>query len=189
MVTTESDTEVNVSFAQYKDSSALYNIAIDEQMLLVFREGALFEMAKRGDDRVLMVCDQLLGTGDIEDWFVAVNTLKRHNSEEAYLQLLYISMDTDDVRRRMVLKAMACNLTEDHIPSFMDRARHFVRSGVIDVTGWTLPAINSFEQVCKRYNVTVDRQWVKDTGFRKTSQPRKTRQGETVIVSQTPEIR
>lgn len=159
MVTTETDTEVNVSFSQYKESTALYNIAIDEQMLLLFREGALFELAQRGDERVLLVCDQLLNTGDIEDWFVAVNALRRHNSEDAYLQLLDISMNTDDVRRRMVFKAMACNLVEEHISSFMERARHFVRAGVIDVTGWTLHAITAFEQVCEQYDVPVDRQW------------------------------
>ncbi len=161
MFTREVEDATNESFAPHLDSDSLLKIARDESKLLLFREAALFELSDRGIDSALAVCDQLLTTGNIEDWFCAVHTLKRSRTEGAFLRLFQLSMDTDDVRRMILIQALACNLTQNQVGSFMERARHLARPGAIDVTGLPQIAVDAFELVCKRYNVPVDRHRIK----------------------------
>jgi len=184
LVTREVKDTTSESFAPHLASDSLLKVAGDESKLLLFREAALHELSDRGNDSALAVCDQLLATGNIEDWFCAVHTLKRFRSEGAYLILLQLSMDTDDVRRMILIQALACNLTQSHVVSFMDRARHLARPGVIDVTGWTHVAVDLFERVCKRYNVPVDRHRIRisDLGRVRTKRMRNITKEQTTRI-------
>lgn len=119
------------------------------------RGPSLLELARRKDLIVLQVCESLLTSVCIEQWFLAVDALGLMATNEAVERLLGVYREVDEARRRIILTTIAKVLSEEMAPRFKKVIRDLIFSEVIDVTHWTSPALAVLRAECYRLGVRV----------------------------------
>ncbi|UCE10573.1 MAG: hypothetical protein JSW61_01205 [Candidatus Thorarchaeota archaeon] len=134
----------------------LWELVNDSSIHLLLREPALRELADRRALGIMIHCDEMLESNEVDEWFAAVRTLGQLRTEDSVERLIRLYAQTNLRNRRVVTCALARNLTADHIHPFSIMVRELAEPGVLDVTGWTLVAIGTLKHVCKRFDILVD---------------------------------
>ncbi|MHA1927566.1 MAG: hypothetical protein ACTSV2_03190 [Candidatus Thorarchaeota archaeon] len=137
------------------DRTKLWELVKDERVHLILREPGLLELARRRDPELLDFCENMLVSGDIDDWFTAIKTIASIGIRKAIdrLVMLYASSLSDD--RRFITNLVAKGLTVDHVHPFSIMIRELAVPGELDITGWTSTAVATLQEVCKRQGIEI----------------------------------
>ncbi len=137
------------------DRTKLWELVKDETVHLILREPGLLELARRRDPELLDFCENMLVSGDIDDWFTAIKTIASIGIRKAIdrLVMLYASSQSDG--RRFITNLIAKVLTVDHVHPFSIMVRELAVPGELDITGWTSTSIATLQAVCKRQGVEI----------------------------------
>lgn len=137
------------------DRTKLWELVKDETVHLILREPVLLELARRRDPELLDFCENMLVSGDIDDWFTAIKTISSIGIRKAIdrLVMLYASSPSGD--RRFITSLIAKVLTVDYVHPFSIMVRELAFPGELDITGWTSTAIATLHDVCKRQGIEI----------------------------------
>ncbi|TFF87064.1 HEAT repeat domain-containing protein [Candidatus Thorarchaeota archaeon] len=149
------DASTYVQSSNRLETHRLWTIARNLHAHPILREPAIVELARRQDTGILELCQSMLTSSDIEEWFVAVRALVTMATPEALERLIALYARCHDWKRQYVFKSIARILTAEYIRPFRLMARDFLRLQTLDVTGWTRTAILTVKAVCNRYGVEV----------------------------------
>lgn len=101
------------------------------------------------------LCDALLDSQNVEDWFVAVHALAAMGTPDAIERLILLHANSKDWKRRYVFMSIGRILTLEFVRPFRQMAKDFLMVEMLDVTGWTRTAILTMKSVCNRYGIRV----------------------------------
>lgn len=130
-------------------------MARNEQAHSLLREPAIIELSRRRETGAIELCDALLDSQNVEDWFVAVHALVAMNTSDAIERLILLYANSKDWKRRWVFMSIGRILTLEFIRPFRQMAKDFLMIEMLDVTGWTRTAILTMKSVCDRYGIRV----------------------------------
>ncbi|MFW9794363.1 MAG: hypothetical protein ACFFEE_08675, partial [Candidatus Thorarchaeota archaeon] len=137
------------------DSARLWNLVHDETVHPILKKPALLELARRRDPNLMDYCENLLGSGEYENWLTSISTLVALGTPEAVDRLILVYAQSLNDERKLVLCMVAKVLTADYVKPFSIMVREVAVPGELDVSGWTKIAISTLRDVCKRFGVEV----------------------------------
>ncbi len=142
------------AFTDCTNEMLLQSLAKNDTPIFL-RASLFYELARRRDPRVLLHIDGLLTTMNIEDWFVAVESLSLFADHKAFLWLSQMYSHLDLSRRLILVQLMGRMVTHDEVPIFKKFLTDIFYSSVIDITGWTGHAVDALLMWCKRRGIKV----------------------------------
>ena len=127
----------------------------------MFRESSLIELAERKDESVPTICESLLASQDIEEWFLAVRALSKMATEGSILRLFAICLEVSGQKRKHVLSRIATVLPITMTAFFRKLVRDLIDDQIVDITNWTQAALEVVSAECHRLGIQV----VQSQGF------------------------
>lgn len=135
--------------------SQLWAIAEIINLHPFLREPALLELARRGDSKLLELCEKLLVANDPDDCLIAIRILAQLGTRLAIERLLQFCCSCSPPFKKESLNALATALTPEYANYFMKLITPLACTGILDITGWTPCAISSLEKLCQRKSIRV----------------------------------
>lgn len=135
------------------DSARLWNLVKDETVHLILRKPALLELARRQDPLLMDHCERQLGSENYDDWLMGISMLVALGTPDAVDRLILVYAQSLNDERRHVLCMVAKILTAEHVKPFSIMVREVACPGELDVSGWTMTAISTLRDVCKRFGI------------------------------------
>ena len=146
----------NLEYLTAISSECLWKKVTDDKIHPMLREPALLELARRRDGRLFNLCERMMALEDIDEWFLAVFTLCELGTHQAIQRLLLHASNCGPSRKRVVLKEIAKVLTKDLREDFIEIADMFGVPGILNITGWTKPALSALSEICRRQQVSIE---------------------------------
>lgn len=137
------------------DSGKLFQSANNSTLQLPLRETVMYELALRGDRRVLDICEELVKSDDLDAWLLGLRTMSILGSDTAMNRLIEMYMNADIKGRKLALDIIAANVSADFAQPFSLMVREFLDVGTLDVSSWTSVAVATLYHVCKRNGILV----------------------------------
>ncbi len=137
------------------ESRRLWSIAKNEQAHSLLREPAIIELSRRRETGAIELCDALLNSQNVEDWFVAVHALVAMDTPDAIERLILLYANSKNWKRRYVFMSIGRVLTLEFIRPFRQMAKDFLMAEMLDVTGWTRTAIFAMKSICDCYGIRI----------------------------------
>jgi hypothetical protein len=159
------------------ESNDLWERVNDESAYLFVRTPMIFELARRGDNRILDFCEDLISSGDIEEWFVGLRILAHFKNDAACERFIELFQEAPLPRRIYIAKYMGMVVNRKFKTEFKKIAMTMVGCGTLEVTGWTESAIACLKSTCKRLGIHVIdsiKKFQKDIGYNDPSKSRPT---------------
>jgi hypothetical protein len=151
----ESNFRVIDSYYTAFNSDDLWNRVSDKSTYLFIRAPMMFELARRSDRRILDLCEKLLASRDIEEWFVGLRTMTYVRSNIACERLMELYKGSPPHRRRYIAKYVGMVVEEKYRTEFRKIALSLSACGSFDVTGWTNVAMSCLKSSCKRLGIDI----------------------------------
>ncbi len=137
------------------DSESLWERVNDDSTYLFVRTPMMLELARRGDPKIMDLCESLLKSGEIEQWFVALKTLACLANEQACQRLIDLYQESKPHKRSYIVSYAAQTVGNQHQSEFKKMVLAFAATGTVDITGWTETSIKALRSVCKRLGIKV----------------------------------
>lgn len=157
LLLTRNDTRLRVMESYYSsfDTNDLWKRVNDSTVYLFVRAPMIFELAKRGDERILKLSEELIKSGNIEEWFVGLRILAHFKNDPACERFIELYQESPPHRRIYIAKYMGMVVNKKFITEFKKIALAMAGCGILEVTGWTDSAINCLKSTCKRLGIHV----------------------------------
>ena len=136
-------------------TSKLWENASNTELHLFLKEPALLELARRGDSRILDLCEKLLTSLDPDEHFLALQILATFGTQQSIERLLLYCVNCIPACKKAALHALATTLTPEYIDYFTKIVTPYACTGVLDITAWTQHAITALEKICQRKSIRV----------------------------------
>ena len=137
-------------------NAQLWELVTDKKIHLILREPAMQELARRKDTGVMNLCEELLNSDNIEEWFVAVRILGHLHTSNSIERLIKLYTRTNLSDRVFITRILAKILYADYAHPFSIMVRNLAVPGELDVTGWTAIALTTLKNACKRFGVEIE---------------------------------
>ncbi len=137
------------------DSDDLWVRINDKSTYLFIRTPMMFELARRNDIRIMDFCEELLKSGDVEEWFVALRVFSSMGNDSACQRLIDLYIASPPHRRGYIAIHTAMTTGPCFEKDFNRIAVSMAAAGTLDVSGWTDTALSCLKSSCKRIGIEM----------------------------------
>ncbi len=157
LILTSTDGHIRVMDSYYNsfDADDLWEKANDSSTYLFVRTPMMIELARREDSRILDLCESLLKSGEIEEWFVALRVLASMKNDVSCSWLIDLYKESEPHRRSYIAKYTAMVVGPKNVSEFKKIALSISAAGTINVSGWTKTALKCLKSSCKRLGIVI----------------------------------
>ncbi|MBD3406840.1 MAG: hypothetical protein GF411_12055 [Candidatus Lokiarchaeota archaeon] len=136
------------------DSTNLWKIASDSSILLILRENPLLELAIRADSKILLVCDTLLESGELDEWYLAIQLLCTLGTKNAVQRLLVLYEISDATDKELIVRMLSRIIIRRRAKRFRKTLKSLSFTEPMDSVDWRKIAIRMLTEVCSVFGTS-----------------------------------